>query len=89
MTAASDSLVASSSSIGKVAFLPLSDLHTWGVGRLAGDDMIAGGYEGLRLVAGFVRVLRPGIPILGLWESRVRHRGRRIPLPHGGRLTHR
>jgi hypothetical protein len=42
---------------------------------LAGDDMIAGGFEGLRLVAGFVRVLRPGIPILGLWESRVRHGG--------------
>ena len=46
MTAASDSRVASSSSIGKVAFLPLSDLHTWGVGRLAGDDMIEGGYDG-------------------------------------------
>ena len=57
MTAASDSLVASSSSIGKVAFLPLSDLHAWGVPCLAWDDMIAGGYAGLRLVTGFVRVL--------------------------------
>ncbi len=64
--------MASSSSIGKVAFLPPSDLHAWGVPCLAGGDMIAGGYEGLRLVAGFVRVLRPGTPILGLWESRVR-----------------
>ena len=80
MTAASDSLVGSSSSIGTVAFLPLSDLHAWGVGRLAGDDMIAGGYEGLRLVAGFVRVLRPGKPILGLWESRVRQGRHGSPL---------
>ena len=57
MTAASDLLVASSSSIGKVAFLPLSDLHNGGVPCLAGDNMIAGGYEGLRLVTRFVRVL--------------------------------
>ena len=58
MTAASDSLVASSSSIGTVAFLPLSDLHGHEeCPGLAGDDMIAGGYEGLQLVTGFVRVL--------------------------------
>ena len=48
-------------------------LHIPESGRLAGDDMakrqpnaIAGGYEGLRLVTGFIRLLRPGMPILGL-----------------------
>jgi len=55
MTAAAVLPEASGSSIGKPDFLPLH--HFAFLESLAGDDMIAGGYEGLRLVTGFVRVL--------------------------------
>ena len=77
MTAAAVLSEASGSSIGKPGFLPLHHFAFLESGRLAGDDMITGGYEGLRLVTEFVRCCDPAYRFLacGIQECAMRGDG--------------